>query len=45
MVGCRAHKVGKEGAPGEEKGEPCGTPKCVILRYLSEEADGAREEG
>ena len=44
MVGCRAHGAGEEGAPEEEKGEQCGTPQCVALRDLSDEADGEGEE-
>ena len=45
MVGCRAHGAGEEGAPGEEEGEPCGTPQCFTLGDLSDEADGEKEEG
>ena len=44
MVGCRTHGVGEEGTLGEEKGEQCGTPQCVALRGLSDEADGEGEE-
>ena len=45
MVGSGAHGEGKEGALGEEEGEPCGIPECITRRDLSDEEDGKREEG
>ena len=45
MVRCGAHRAGEESAPGEDEGEPCGTPRCVTLGDLSDEAHGEREEG
>ena len=45
MVGCRAHGAGEAGAPGEEKGEQCGTPQRITLRDLTDETDGKGEEG
>ena len=40
MVGCRSYCVGEECAPGQEKGELCGSPQCVALGDLSDETYG-----